>query len=239
MPIWAICLASTVLLAAASLTARLWRSSAEVGSTPDRAFAIVIGILLLGFFGWISSAALSGGLADFPRFLLSVSAELPIVLACALIYLGTWRFYRPPSLWAALAAAYAAVAMLLAWLMLVEQGEPIATSGISPERTVLMLGRIGCLLWWGSESLLFYGKQQRGVALRRVQPAAAERIRFQGVGSISLAAALASATLCVFVLGRPPREVPAVLAVAIALGAVSAVAFYHGLYLRQSPAARD
>src|SRR5262245_18687918 len=95
MPIWAYPVLEFVLVAAGFLIHALWRRAAETRGIAERCFALFATLVVAGCTGWIASASLARSAPAASRFALSAVSEGLIALAFSVLFLGTWRFFRP------------------------------------------------------------------------------------------------------------------------------------------------
>jgi hypothetical protein len=229
MPLWAVGVLAFVLSAAGVLIFGLWRRAAETRRGAERFFAIFATLVVAGCIGWIASASLAATVAAERRFWLSAASEGLIALAFSMLLAGTWRLFRPTSL-AAGAAAVAGIALLAgAWIAGVAEGSPLEPGAARVSAGILSAGRAIALAWWGAECLVYFSRMRRRLALGLADPDQTERFGYLGLGSILVTGALALVPISGWLLGRLPREVPAILATIVWLAAFGVVGILLGL----------
>jgi hypothetical protein len=229
MPLWAYGGLAFVLGAAGILISGLWRRAGETGGGAERFFALFATLVVLGCVGWIASASLAGTLSAGARFPLSAASEGVIAVAFSVLFVGTWRLFRPASR-AAAAASIAAIALLAAaWIAGVAEGRPLEPGEARYAAATLSTGRAAALAWWGTECLLYFARMRRRLALGLADREQTERFGYLGLGSILVTGALALVPISGWLLGRLPREVPAILATIVWLASFGVVGIVLGL----------
>jgi hypothetical protein len=229
MPIWAFAGLAFVLVLAGLLIFGLWRRAAETKGGAERFFALFATLVVAGCLGWIASASLSATLPTRVRVPLSAVSEGLIAVAFSVLFVGTWRLFRPLSR-AAGAAAIAGVGLLAgAWIAGVAEGRALEPGEARLAAGVLSTGRAIALAWWGTECLLYFSRMRKRLALGLADREQTERFGYLGLGSILVTGALALVPISGWLLGRLPREVPAILATIVWLAAFGVVGILLGL----------
>jgi len=225
MPIWAASLISIILLAAAALVLRLWRRARATGGTAEYLIVMSISFFALGCASWVYAASMSAAAGPGAHLKVTIAAEGFLGLGAILFFVATWRVFRPNSKLAGAFVLLQSLALSGAWLYLVWRGQPFEPSDTTLAPAILSLSRALCLVWWGVESAIYYLRMRRRVAVGLTAPDLAIRFLYQAVGFVCLGCAMSSVFLTGWLLGRLPREEPAVLAVVIVLAVVGAAGF--------------
>lgn len=166
-----------------------------------------------------------------------------VVIGNLALWLATWRIYRAGDKLAMAFCGLGSVVAVLAFGMRILDGDFVTASPDTRGFALHMGTRAALLAWTSFESFRYYGLLRRRLALGLAEPMVTNQILLWG---ISAAATLFSALLIstsVFVLGRHPLEVPAV--VVMLLVAVSVIAscmwcaFFPPGWLRRRVEARS
>lgn len=212
MPGWAQAALAFVLGAAGLLIVGLWRRAAQTRGGPERLFAIFATLVVAGCIGWIASASFAASWTPAQRFPLTAASEGLIALGFSVLFAGTWRLFRPGSRRAAALATFGIGLLAGAWIAGVAEGRPLEPGEAKLAASALSAGRALALAWWAVECLRYFESMRRRLALGLADAEQTERFGYLGLGSILVTVALALVPLCGWMLGRLPRDVPAVLA---------------------------
>ncbi len=169
---------------------RLMRLPASGDHRPERMLAVhfLIGITVGGIAATVAYAAWSSpelGLSALWIERLHAFGGTAISIGAAAVYVFTWQTFRASSRWAAVLCAVSSVALVAGLLgRALFEGWAIT---ISPGffHWELYVVRVGGLIWVSIESLLYYRRALKRLALGLIQPIVADRFLLWGVWAVA------------------------------------------------------
>jgi hypothetical protein len=226
LPIWSLFGVSAVALVGLVMAVQLLQRSSRTGGWSERLFAFALLTLLAGFAGWVLHVSALGWLSQERVFLFYIGGEILTWIGCTALFFGTWRFYRPDS-WVAIAvAALASAAHLTAVIHLALGGEVVEPCRLALAPMTVILGRALSFAWWGGESIVYYGKMKKRVAIGLADPVVASRFLMLGVAAFGVSACMLTVPATNWIFERAPREMPSVLAGLLVVASIALVCAY-------------
>jgi len=217
MSIWVAVILALVLVGTASTAIRIRSRAQSSGSPAGRAFGAGLLVVSVGYFGWVARATAAGRISVEPLFWLTLGAHFVVAIGVGMLFVGVWRFYRPDSVLAGAGALLGTSVVAGSWALQAMSGAVMELNSTDLAPTLFISGQAAVMLWWGIESLRYYGQMQRRVALDMAEPLVADRFRVMAHATLSLAVVFTLCGLCPWIFGQSPREVPIVIgAVAVA-----------------------
>ncbi len=203
---------------------RLLLLARRTRALPELAFGSAF--VLLGAVGYPLATAARRIAVDAPGLggSLLLAALAAQNLACGAIYLANVRVFRPAAAGARIGSALAWSALVLSWGGQAWTGQ--ADGGVA--YTIGLTARGGAFVWGAVESLGYYRRLRRRLALGLADPLVTDRFRLWGIANAAIAAAF-----LVFLAGRvvtaggpqPPLVMLLTSAVGVVAGATIWLAF--------------
>jgi hypothetical protein len=225
---------ASMLLVGGLVGGRLLMVASRTRQLPE--LAVGLGLLLVTVLGGPVAAVgrLPGLVRTGPGDLAFGLGLALSVAGIALLYVFTWRVFRPDSAWARLLVGLAVVVLAIEWWGLVQaSGKGTTLDEIIPHTRPWALAIVGMVslsfLWTAVESLDYHRMLRRRLALGLADPVVVNRFllwAFSGFALVALCAAIMASMLAGY---APLRDGPPLLC--IASGAVVASVSWYLAFL--------
>lgn len=209
---------------------RLLRLSRRTRQLPEQ--AIGLGLVLITVIGAPMSAAgrlpalVSTPLGD-GLFGLGLASALGGI---ALLFVFTWRVFRPDAEWAKGVVGLAALAACIDWLGLVlasQRGQTL--DEILPHTRPWSLAIVGLValafVWSSAESLRYHARLRRRLALGLADPVVVNRFLLWGISGVATVVMLGMIVACILA-GQAPLRDPLPMTAIAAAGNVASASWY-------------
>ena len=226
MPTWSLFAVSAVALIGVVLAAQLLRRGSRTVGWSERLFAFALLTLLAGFAGWVLHVSSRESLGLERVFAFYIGGEILTWVGCSALFFGTWRFYRPDSAVGIGVASLASGAQLTAVIHLALGGEAIEPCRLALAPMTVIVARAACFAWWGGESIVYYKKMKRRVAIGLADPVVASRFLMLGVAAFCISVCMLTVPATNWILEQAPRETPQVLAGLLVVAGIALVCAY-------------